>query len=219
MEEIGRSEARQLHCECVCPESVQNAGKEDRNMRKLFTWLLSFFVILAVAFPQNALSDQESISRRIPEGHRYYDLDFNNCEETWQILWSDFLEGKQDSSAFITTLIFFRGLRVPRPSHDMPMVMRDIVFFAIHSVDTSQLTRETLNSIREYFVSDHWEFFFEEGYQRSNCFMSDTYGDDCIDLAVDDGVIPALEDYMREIELAQNSGISAYCDQEAAVGP
>lgn len=157
-------------------------------------------------------------AQTFPSDHRYADIDVDDCEGLWRLLWPDFLEGVQDSSVMLAILVLRRGLRVPRYSQDTPLVMRDAVFFMINSTYYSNITADFVVSFQEDIIPKYWSFFDDEYYEYTDCIERSANQSDCVEIAVDHNIIPSLRDFRSDIEASINAGAIPYCEDDV-VGP
>lgn len=170
---------------------------------------------LVVCLLENITPSQ---AQQFPDGHRYSDLDVDDCEQLCSELWSDFLEEEQDSAATLGVMILRRGLRVPRFSHDAPSVMRDVAFFMVNSINNTEVKSDFMESFRGQIFSLYWEFFDDEYYQYEACVDEESDPTRCIVLAVEHRIIPSREQYRMDIEAAVEAGAAPICD-DWVVGP
>ena len=144
--------------------------------------------------------------------HPYEHLRDADCEIIWDVLWADLLVGRDDAAAGLASAIVFGNLRPPRIAYDASLYWRDAAFFAMQAnVIPDQFDRGLL-AIRQSIFPEYIEFIAQRRSRLfAHCYSSDTIDENCVELALEFGILSPVEDFAREIAAAEQAGARAYC--------
>ena len=170
--------------------------------------LLVLAVVAALSFD---VVSNEVLAEDAPV-HPYEHLRDADCEVIWDVLWADFLVGRDDAAAGLASAIVFGNLRPPRIAYDASLYWRDVAFFAMHANGTPDQFDRGLLAIRQSILPEYIEFLAQRRSRLFlHCYSSETIDESCVELALEFGILSPVEDFAREIAAAEQAGKTAYC--------
>lgn len=141
-------------------------------------------------------------------------LDTGNCAKVWQLVWPWARNGNAQAQAMLATGAHAAGLMPPGSPRDGLARLRHMLILSAHgALDGDTANAELLNSLlQEKIIAD------AGGRELRQCLAGKSSPPHCIKAAVERGLIPSMENYSKELGLAEKHlNAAATCDIRPAL--
>ena len=182
-------------------------GLTTKFRRKFCFAVAAFFVFYLLLSPSTPTASENSTIQ-----NPLYD--YPDCQTAWTILWTDFLDGHAAAADNLAFYIYYAEMRIPRFSHDRMIVDRDVIFFALQAARLDLEYNSHRGEIIGEFIMRYPDLHENLSRRRELCPEPLNPSHQCVEALIEDGILPSVAAFRREIQAAMEASISAYCLHE-----
>jgi hypothetical protein len=178
---------------------------ESRNRAALFCGIVVLVAIIAISL--------SAAAEEIPDKARPADatnkMEVSNCHQNFLVHWEQVKKGNLKARFdLLAAMSIPHGpqLLFPSPSYDYLTRLRYVMILAVHSVGPDFRQEEN------EFIDNLYQHVPELGPASpfGKCTQAER-SQKCVDAAVEDGIIPPLTSFAKEIDLYIDAGYEARC--------
>jgi hypothetical protein len=137
----------------------------------------------------------------------------DNCDDYWQIVWPWVKKGNMDARALLWTrtvpMIHMPIVRPPA-SENVISYLRHLFIITMYNSGNGILLEEDGETLEQYVYS-FIPFVVDSSVPFAEC-INDTPSPKCMEIAVEEKIIPSFEDYAAEIDVLMKNGYLGTCE-------